>query len=262
MTNTVRWLTTAAGILVFAAITLSPPLPYPAAKTVGPPTAAAKIPDPAAEAAETLTAPGYGLDGPTLGSLYGEALVTARTGTTPLTRGGSDSSATTERPGPEPRVRVWQPADECARVPNPGPVYLTRNTMRWCPKVAWYLNRGEELGAWTWRRGDLTRLLLITECESNGNPAAVNASSGATGLFQHKPQFWAERGGAAARLFGFSNPTITAAYDNLATGTWLFKTSQRPDGTSSHWESCSGWWDRTETARMVRRTLTNMGLGY
>ena len=255
MTESTRWLTTAAGILVLAAITLSPPLPYPADKTVGPPTAAAKIPDPAAEAAEMLTAPGYGLDGPTLGSLYGEALVTARTGTTPLTRGSIDSSTTTEVPKSEPRVRAWQPADECAKVPNPGPVWLTRNTMRWCPKVSYYLDLGERLGAWRWERGDLTRNLLIIECESGGNPAAVNPTSGTTGLMQHRREYWADRGAKAARLFGFTNPRIDMPYDNLAVGIWLAKT-----GGWSHWESCAGWWDRTPTALAIRETLRRDGI--
>jgi len=252
MTESTRWLTTAAGILVLAAITLSPPLPYPADKTVGPPTAAAKIPDPAAEAAEMLTAPGYGLDGPTLGSLYGEALVTARTGTTPLTRGSIDSSTTTEVPKSEPRVRAWQPADECAKVPNPGPVWLTRNTMRWCPKVSYYLDLGERLGAWRWERGDLTRNLLIIECESNGDPTAINGSGLDTvySLYQHKIRYWQVRGWAAARLFGFTNPTITAAWDNIAAGVWLFKTGGR-----GHWEYCGGNWGGAPAETLRRAGL-------
>ena len=35
--------------------------------------------------------------------------------------------------------------------------------------------------------------LTIMWCESRGVPFAVNPSSGTTGLFQHRPVFWAER---------------------------------------------------------------------
>ena len=146
---------------------------------------------------------------------------------------------------------AWQPADECSKVPNLGPVWLTRNTMRWCERLTFYLNRGEELGAWTWKRGDLTRLLLIVQCESGGNPSAVNPSSGTTGLFQHRPRYWSDRGGQAARLFGFTNPTITMPYDNLATGVWLAKT-----GGWGHWEYCGGNWGGAPA-----ETLRRAGLG-
>src|SRR3990172_6374246 len=126
---------------------------------------------------------------------------------------------------------TWQPFDECARVQNPGPVYLSQRTMSWCPTVAHYLDAGEQLGAWTWKRGDLTRLMLIVQCESGGNPSAVNGAgqNAVYGLFQHKLLYWWDRGSRVARLFGFSNPNIHMPFDNIAAGVWLFKTSQRPD---------------------------------
>lgn len=161
-------------------------------------------------------------------------------------------STTTPTPAPPPR---WTPESECRRIRNPGPVRLTSATLRWCARVAYYLDLGERRGAWTWEPGDLHRLLLIIECESNGNPAAVNRSSGTTGLFQHRPRYWSDRGAKAAAVLGFKNPTLTMPYDNIAVGVWLYKVGGR-----SHWQSCAGWWSQTASARAVRATLANLGL--
>jgi len=236
MTDTTRWLATAAGILALAAITLSPPLPTAAAKTAGPAIASQTPPE--ADAGIEYLAPR---------TRYGDVQVI----TQPQTRGIVDFSTTTEALKPEPRVRAWQPADECARVPNPGPVRLTPATMRWCAKVAYYLDLGERRGAWAWQPGDLTRLLLIIECESNGDPTATNGSGLdlVVSLFQNKVRYWADRGAQAARLFGFTNPTITMPYDNIAVGVWLFKTGGR-----GHWETCGG-----NRGGPVSQTLGNMG---
>jgi peptidoglycan hydrolase-like protein with peptidoglycan-binding domain len=48
--------------------------------------------------------------------------------------------------------------------------------------------------------------IVIMTCESSGIPMAVNYSSGTTGLFQHRPVFWADRVARAQDLF----PTLPA----------------------------------------------------
>ena len=118
----------------------------------------------------------------------------------------------------------WQPDDECSRVSRP----VSARTMRWCPTVAHYLHLYGD-----WDEGDLTTNLRIIDCESSGRPEAVNRRSRATGLYQHLPRYWAERGAKAARRFGFDNPTITMPYDNIAVGVWLFET-----GGARHWPRC------------------------
>lgn len=159
-------------------------------------------------------------------------------------------------------TRPWQPADECAKIRNPGPVYLTSATMGWCSKVAYYLDLGERRGHWRWQPGDLTRLLLIIECESNGeaNPGGSNPLGS---LFQHDGRYFDERGAYAAAVLGFSNPTRHWRYpfDSIAVGVALYK----PGGGGfkhgpGHWLSCSGFSASTETGRAVQATLRNMGL--
>ncbi len=69
--------------------------------------------------------------------------------------------------------------------------------------------------------------MQIMACESGGNPNATNRSSGAAGLFQFLPRYWAGRAANA----GFAG---TSPYDptaNVATAAWLLKT-----GGEAHWE--------------------------
>lgn len=69
--------------------------------------------------------------------------------------------------------------------------------------------------------------MQIMACESGGDPNATNRSSGAAGLFQFLPRYWAGRAANA----GFAG---TSPYDptaNVATAAWLLKT-----GGESHWE--------------------------
>lgn len=132
--------------------------------------------------------------------------------------------AAVHSPKPAPEPRRWRPADECARLLRP----VSAATMRWCPYVAEALYRTGK-----WEPGDLTRLLRIIDCESGGNPSAVNPSSRATGLFQHLPRYWGQRGAKAAAVFGFDHPTITAPFDNILVGVWLY-TSEG----ARHWPNC------------------------
>ncbi len=114
------------------------------------------------------------------------------------------------------------PLSECERVPNPGPVWLTAETMGWCPMVVGHLR------LYDWQPGDLSWLLLIMECESNGIASAVNRSSGTAGLFQHRPIYWLDRSSKAGHPGDTMDPHL-----NIGTGVWLFKT-----GGAGHWDGC------------------------
>lgn len=133
-------------------------------------------------------------------------------------------TTTTQPAPPAPAVPRWQPEDECGSLLRP----VRSSTMRWCPAVARYL-----WASGHWQPGDLTRLMRIIDCESAGDPTAVNRRSGATGLFQHLPRYWSDRGAKAAAYFGFDHPTITMPLDNIAAGVWLYVT-QGP----RHWPTC------------------------
>jgi transglycosylase-like protein with SLT domain len=69
--------------------------------------------------------------------------------------------------------------------------------------------------------------MQIMTCESGGDPNATNRSSGAAGLFQFLPRYWAGR--AANAGFAGASPYDPTA--NVATAAWLLET-----GGESHWE--------------------------
>jgi hypothetical protein len=66
--------------------------------------------------------------------------------------------------------------------------------------------------------------LHVMACESNGDPNAVNPSSGTTGLFQHRPIYWAER----SALAGWAGASMFDPEANVAVAAWL-------------WEESGGW---------------------
>lgn len=78
---------------------------------------------------------------------------------------------------------------------------------------------------------DVNRAIRIAWCESSFNPAAVNPASGASGLFQHLPEYWAERSTAAERPGGsIFDPDV-----NAAVAAWMLYSLP---GGWSHWD-CS-----------------------
>jgi soluble lytic murein transglycosylase-like protein len=95
---------------------------------------------------------------------------------------------------------------------------------RWRPIVASYVD---------W---DADTAIRIIGCESRGDPAAVNPSSGAAGLFQTMPDWQ----GLAFRLFGSGNLFDPAVNVGLAHFLW------QDDGGRFgwHWASSVGCWSR------------------
>jgi hypothetical protein len=77
---------------------------------------------------------------------------------------------------------------------------------RWRPLVARYFPT--ELVA---------QALAVIACESLGDPAVVNPLSGTAGLFQHHPEYWADRAAAA----GFPGATPDDPEANIAAAAWL-----------------------------------------
>ncbi len=78
---------------------------------------------------------------------------------------------------------------------------------------------------------DVNRAIRIAWCESSFNPAAVNPASGASGLFQHLPEYWAERSTGAERPGG----SIFDPDTNAAVAAWMLYSLP---GGWSHWD-CS-----------------------
>ncbi|HEY7584449.1 MAG TPA: transglycosylase SLT domain-containing protein [Acidimicrobiia bacterium] len=67
---------------------------------------------------------------------------------------------------------------------------------------------------------DVDKALRVISCESGGDPNAQNPSSGAAGLFQHIPRYWAER---AAKV-GLPGASIFDPVANVAAAAYLVYT--------------------------------------
>lgn len=90
---------------------------------------------------------------------------------------------------------------------------------RWRPLVEYWFPPGE-----------VEKALRVIWCESRGNPDAVNpASTQASGLFQHLPEFWPQRSQAA----GFPGSSIFNPTANVGVAAWLVNR----DGWG-HWPNC------------------------
>ena len=71
------------------------------------------------------------------------------------------------------------------------------------------------------------RFMRVMWCESRGDPDAVNAESGASGLMQHIPRYWDDR----ARAAGFQGASPFDPIANIYASVWLLHV-----GGWSHWE--------------------------
>ena len=72
---------------------------------------------------------------------------------------------------------------------------------------------------WAWA-------LRVSFCESNWDETATNRTSGAAGLFQHIPRYWADRSARA----GWDGADIYDPSANVAVAAWLLGS-----GGKSHW---------------------------
>lgn len=76
---------------------------------------------------------------------------------------------------------------------------------------------------------DVNKAVRVAFCESSFNPAAVNPATGASGLFQHLPEHWAERSESA----GWTGSSIFEPRANVAVAAWLLY--EFPGGWT-HWD--------------------------
>lgn len=118
---------------------------------------------------------------------------------------------------PEP-VRVAVVFNAPTAQPAPTPVHTPANVEQWRGLVATYF-----------APQDVELALLVIGCESEGDAGAVNPSSGAAGLFQHIPRYWAERSASAgvggADIFDPAANVAVAAYLVYSDGWWHWNAS-------------------------------------
>ncbi len=110
--------------------------------------------------------------------------------------------------------------------PEPSPTVILvdspygENVERWRPDVRGAL---AEYGL----SDEEGRFMRVMWCESRGDPDAVNAESGASGLMQHIPRYWDDR----ARSAGFQGASPFDPIANIYASVWLLDV-----GGWSHWE--------------------------
>tara|TARA_R110000824_G_scaffold24063_5_gene85131 strand:+ start:8107 stop:8487 length:381 start_codon:yes stop_codon:yes gene_type:complete len=97
------------------------------------------------------------------------------------------------------------------------------NTDRWEPLVEVAL---EAYGL----EDQKSRFMRVLNCESRGDPNAVNKSSDASGLMQHMPQWWDWR----AEEAGFAGASVFNPVANIFASAWLLALPNI--GGWQHWE--------------------------
>lgn len=76
---------------------------------------------------------------------------------------------------------------------------------------------------------DVNRAIRVAWCASSFNPSSINPATGASGLFQHLPENWADHAAAAGR----PGASIFDPEANVAVAAWMLY--QLPGGWS-HWD--------------------------
>jgi len=84
---------------------------------------------------------------------------------------------------------------------------------------------------------DVELAMVVAFCESRYDANATNRSSGAAGLFQHLPKFWADRTARA----GWAGADIYDPQANVALAAWLVYSN----GGWKHWNASRGCWSNT-----------------
>lgn len=94
-----------------------------------------------------------------------------------------------------------------------------------------YLSEAEvrELVAAHFEGADVNRAIRVAWCASSFNPSSINPATGASGLFQHLPENWAEHSAAAGRPAA----SIFDPEANVAVAAWMLY--ELPGGWS-HWD--------------------------
>ena len=135
-----------------------------------------------------------------------------------LAEADSDVVATVELDPRAPSALAVESSEDQSR---PGGVYVRSG----------YLSETEmrELVTRHFAPGDVNRAIRVAWCVSSFNPSAINPATGASGLFQHLPENWAEHSAAAGR----EGTSIFDPEANVAVAAWMLY--DLPGGWS-HWD--------------------------
>jgi hypothetical protein len=155
------------------------------------------------------TAPGL-IDQEAEDALVSDLIVESRSNARPPT----EDARPAPRPGGEAAANAAFPA-------NPSPSSLSEAEVRGV--LALFFNPE-----------DIELALHVAFCESRWNPSATNPTSGAAGLFQQIPGFWADRSSSA----GWTGADIYDPHANAAVSAWLVYEG----GGWVHWTASEACW--------------------
>ncbi len=204
-------------------------------QTATPEAASRPIPIPTAESSATTTTTH---PPETTTTTQPPATTTTTSAPTTTTRPPTTTTTTTHAPHP-PSTTTTAPPVTTTVAPPPTTTTAPPPTTTTTPPPTTTLPPGEPGERWRplvsqyFPTERVEEALSVIWCESRGNPAAVNASSGATGLFQFIPSTW----GWASPAAGWAGYSATNAEANIASAAWLVQSSL--DAGQSAWKHWS-----------------------
>ena len=143
---------------------------------------------------------------------------TATTSTQPPTTTTTTTTTSTQPPTTTTTTTTEPPVTTTTTPPDDGE---PRDVEAWRPLVSDYF-----------RAGRVDDALAVMDCESRGNPLALNPVSGAAGLFQFIPNTWEW----ASENAGFAGVSPFEPEANIAAAAWLVERSiEAGEGAWSHW---------------------------
>ncbi len=154
----------------------------------------------------------------------GETLVLAATAATTTTTVVPTTTTTVVTTTTAPPTTTTTAATTTTTLEGTGSYDVPADVLPWVGLVEAFFNPA-----------DVEQALWVIHCESRGDPNARNASSGASGLFQHLPRFWADRSAAA----GFGGADIFDPTANVGVAAWLVYEG----GGWSHWNPSAHCWN-------------------
>lgn len=134
----------------------------------------------------------------------------APTTTTPPTTTTAPPTTTTTT---TPPTTTTTPPTTTTAPPEAAPIDHPPEVEQWRSLVAAY-----------WPAELVDEALSVIDCESNGDPDAVNSSSGASGLFQFLPSTWE----SASPQAGWDGADVFDPEANVATAYWLYSQFEEP----------------------------------
>ncbi|MEX1134839.1 MAG: transglycosylase SLT domain-containing protein [Acidimicrobiia bacterium] len=108
-------------------------------------------------------------------------------------------------------TEAFEPSEDTSTDEEPSAASMISETSGWLSQV-----QVRALVSLYFAAADVNKAVRVAWCESRFDPNSTNLRTGAVGLFQHLPQYWAERADAA----GFPEADPTDPVASTAAAAW------------------------------------------